>query len=110
MVQGIRANTDINDLEKTKPSMTKDVLITIHTLLNEEKSSNGVANEYGSLRSEDKLSSQEVDQASQSKDAVDTSEMDVVQTNTEESSEDSDSSTSQNNKSAPPNHKLTPLT
>lgn len=112
VVQGIRANTDINDMEKTKPSMTKDVLITIHTLLNEEKSSNGIANEYGSLRSEDKkdkLSSQEVDQVSQSKDAVDTSEMDVVQTDTEESSEDSDSSTSQNNKSAPPNHKLTPL-
>jgi hypothetical protein len=113
VVQGIRSNSDISDtLEKSKPSMTKDVLITIHTLLNEEPSPNGTAEEYNTTRSEDKkdkLSSQEVTQVTQSQDTKDTSEMAAVQAEPEEINEDAGSSTSSNNNSAPQNPKLTPL-
>lgn len=113
VVQGIRASSDTADsIEKSKPSMTKDVLITIHTLLNEEPSPNGTAEQYDTARSEDKkdkLSSQEVEQVTQSQDAKDTSEMAAVHTEPEEVNEDAGSSASPNNNSAPQNPKLTPL-
>lgn len=114
VVQGIRTSGDKgNEIEKSKPSMTKDVLITIHTLLEDNPSPNGTAEEYDTTRSEDKkdkLSSQEVEQVTLSQDAKDTSEMAAVQAEPEEANEDAaSSSTSPNNKSAPENPRLTPL-